>query len=176
MSNYSQNVFFAPKDSLTTGDPNKVIKGSEIDAELQEISDAIATKVETGGVPSGTKMVFIETVAPSGWTLNTAYDDMTILISDGPTNDGTPDTGGNWTLSGISVSTAAAHTHGAGTLSGSYTGTAGAAAGVQHWVLQSQNITVSIAGSTASGGSHSHSLSNSSWRPSYVQAIICSKD
>jgi hypothetical protein len=47
MSNYTQNVFFGPKDALSTGDPNKKIKGTEFDAELAEISTAIATKEET---------------------------------------------------------------------------------------------------------------------------------
>lgn len=47
MSNYTQNVFFTPKDSLTTGDPAKKIKGSEMDAELSEIQTAIASKQDT---------------------------------------------------------------------------------------------------------------------------------
>lgn len=44
MSNYSQNVYFGPKDSLTAGDASKKIKGTEIDAELAEISSAISSK------------------------------------------------------------------------------------------------------------------------------------
>jgi hypothetical protein len=44
MSNYTQNVFFTPKDSLTSGDPAKKIKGSEMDAEFAEISTAINSK------------------------------------------------------------------------------------------------------------------------------------
>lgn len=46
MSNYSQSTFFAPKDNLTTGNPNKIIYGSDIDAELSAISTAIATKAD----------------------------------------------------------------------------------------------------------------------------------
>lgn len=49
MSDYSQSTFFAPKDSLSSGDPLKVIKGSEVDAELGSISSALATKVDTAG-------------------------------------------------------------------------------------------------------------------------------
>jgi len=44
MANYSQTVFFGPKDALTTGDPSKVIKGTEMDGELSAISTAIASK------------------------------------------------------------------------------------------------------------------------------------
>lgn len=55
MSDYTQNVSFGPKDALTTGDPDKLIKGTEIDAELSEISTAIATKEDEAnkGVADG---------------------------------------------------------------------------------------------------------------------------
>lgn len=49
MSNYNQSTFFAPKDSLTTSDPLKLIKGSEVDPEFSAISVAIGTKVDTAG-------------------------------------------------------------------------------------------------------------------------------
>src|SRR5688572_1380651 len=44
MSNYIQNVEFGPKDSLPENDPAKFIKGTEFDAEFEEIEDAIASK------------------------------------------------------------------------------------------------------------------------------------
>ena len=44
MSDYTQNVSFGPKDSLTTGDPNKRILGTQLDAEFSEIQTAIASK------------------------------------------------------------------------------------------------------------------------------------
>lgn len=47
MSDYTQNVFFGPKDALSTGDPDKIARGTEIDAELDEISTAIASKEDT---------------------------------------------------------------------------------------------------------------------------------
>lgn len=55
MSNYSQNVFFGPKDTLTSGDPAKVIKGTEFDAELALISTAITSKEDSvdKGVANG---------------------------------------------------------------------------------------------------------------------------
>jgi len=49
MSNYTQSTFFTPKDSLTPGDPLKIIKGSDVDPELSAISTAIGTKVDTAG-------------------------------------------------------------------------------------------------------------------------------
>ena len=47
MSNYTQNTFFTPKDSLESGNPLKIIRGSDIDGEFSEISSAIASKEDT---------------------------------------------------------------------------------------------------------------------------------
>lgn len=47
MSNYTQIVSYGPKDSLSHGDPNKAIKGAQIDAELQAIATAISSKQDT---------------------------------------------------------------------------------------------------------------------------------
>lgn len=46
MSNYSPIVTYGPKDSLAHGDPNKAIKGSQMDAELNAIATAISTKLD----------------------------------------------------------------------------------------------------------------------------------
>lgn len=47
MSNYTKTVNFAAKDALTTGDANKVVKGTEIDTEFNNIATAIATKYDS---------------------------------------------------------------------------------------------------------------------------------
>lgn len=47
MSNYSKTVDFAVKDTLATGDPLKVVRGTEINSELSAIQTAIATKADT---------------------------------------------------------------------------------------------------------------------------------
>ena len=47
MSQYIKSTDFAVKDGLTTGDPNKIIKGTEINTELNDISTAIASKADT---------------------------------------------------------------------------------------------------------------------------------
>jgi hypothetical protein len=56
MSNYAQLTSFTPKDSLITGNPLKLVRGAEIDAELAAISVAIATKLDSGSAanPTGT--------------------------------------------------------------------------------------------------------------------------
>jgi len=49
MSDYTQIVFYGPKDALSTGNPAKLIKGTEIDAELAAISTAVASKADVSG-------------------------------------------------------------------------------------------------------------------------------
>ena len=46
MSNYTQSTNFATKDSLPSGDPLKIVKGTEINTEFVNISTAIATKAD----------------------------------------------------------------------------------------------------------------------------------
>lgn len=49
MSNYTKLTAYDTKDSLTTGDPLKRIKGTELDDEFDAIATAIATKVDSSG-------------------------------------------------------------------------------------------------------------------------------
>jgi len=42
MSNYSKSTNFAVKDSLSTGDPNKIVSGVEIDTEFNNIASAFS--------------------------------------------------------------------------------------------------------------------------------------
>ena len=49
MSNYTKATNFTLKDGLVTGDVNKIIKGSEIDAEYVSISNAISSKANLDG-------------------------------------------------------------------------------------------------------------------------------
>ncbi len=46
MSNYTKATNFTLKDGLVTGDVNKIIKGSELDAEYVSISNAISSKAD----------------------------------------------------------------------------------------------------------------------------------
>ena len=58
MSNYTKATNFATKDTLTTGDSNKIVKGTEIDNEFNSISGAISSKADLAsptftGTPAG---------------------------------------------------------------------------------------------------------------------------
>jgi len=47
MTNYTQSTNFATKDALTSGDPLKILKGTEINTEFANIAIAVATKADT---------------------------------------------------------------------------------------------------------------------------------
>ncbi len=59
MSNYTKSTNFATKDNLTPGDPLKIVRGTEIDTEFNNIATAVATKTDnsaaaiTGGSITG---------------------------------------------------------------------------------------------------------------------------
>lgn len=52
MSDYARQYDFSPKDALATGDPLKLILGSEADAEFDAIVTAIATKYDSSDLAS----------------------------------------------------------------------------------------------------------------------------
>jgi hypothetical protein len=58
MSSYTKATNFATKDTLPSGDSNKIVKGTEIDNELNAISGAISSKSDIAsptftGTPAG---------------------------------------------------------------------------------------------------------------------------
>ena len=62
MTNYTKSTNFATKDTLTSGDPLKIVKGTEINTEFDNIATAVATKADllsptftgTPTLPTGT--------------------------------------------------------------------------------------------------------------------------
>lgn len=65
MSNYSKTTNFAVKDTLASGNPAKIIKGSEINSEFDNIQTAVATKADTAS-PTFTGTVEMPTLEVSG--------------------------------------------------------------------------------------------------------------
>ena len=47
MSNYTKTTNFATKDSLPSGNAAKIVRGTEIDAEFNNIATASATKANS---------------------------------------------------------------------------------------------------------------------------------
>jgi hypothetical protein len=62
MTNYVKSTDFAAKDALASGNASKIVKGTEIDTEFNNIATAVATKADlasptftgTPALPSGT--------------------------------------------------------------------------------------------------------------------------
>lgn len=66
MSNYTPIITYGTKDSLSHGDPNKVIRGSQLDAELSAIATAISSKLETTGSSGSFTVTYVGgTTAPT---------------------------------------------------------------------------------------------------------------
>ena len=91
MSDYARNYNFTAKDALTTGDPNKLIKGSEVDDEFNDVLTAVNSKIDEPAspsaddilqyvsgawsavanalVPTATVVATARSTAPTGWLL-----------------------------------------------------------------------------------------------------------
>jgi hypothetical protein len=111
MSNYTKSTNFATKDNLTPGDPLKVVRGTEIDTEFNNIATAVATKTDnsaaaiTGGSITGITDL---AVADGGTGASTATAALNNLLPSQTSNankylqtDGT-----NATWDAVSLSTA----------------------------------------------------------------------
>lgn len=117
MSNYTKSTNFATKDSLPSGDALKIVKGTEIDTEFNNIATAIATKADSASptftgspvLPTGTTGVtqtstdsstalattaFVQAVKASLFPVGAIY---TAVVS---TNPGTLLGFGTWTAFG----------------------------------------------------------------------------
>jgi hypothetical protein len=112
MTDYVKSTNFASKDSLSIGNPLKIVKGTEIDAEFNNIATAVATKADLNspaliGTPSaptaslGTGTTQLATTAFVQSALRTLYPIGSIYINAGvTTNPGTLLGFGTWVAFG----------------------------------------------------------------------------
>lgn len=112
MANYTKSTDFASKDALLTGDPNKVVKGSEIDDEFDNIQTAVNSKADANsaaltGTPtaptasSGTNTTQIATTAFVQAALAAVYPIGSIYVNaTSSTNPGTTFGFGTWVAFG----------------------------------------------------------------------------
>jgi len=100
MTDYTKATNFASKDSLSSGNSLKIVKGTEIDTEFNNIATAIATKADLAGpsftgtpsLPTGTTAVtqsssdsstklattaFVQTVLQALYPVGTVYTNAT---------------------------------------------------------------------------------------------------
>lgn len=81
MSNYVKSTDFAAKDALASGNASKIVKGTEIDTEFNNIATAVATKADlasptftgTPTMPTGTIAVTQSTSDDSTKLATTAF-------------------------------------------------------------------------------------------------------
>ena len=111
MSNYTKTVNFASKDNLSPGNPLKIVKGTEIDTEYNNIATAVATKTDnasaniTGGSITGITDL---AVADGGTGASTATAALNNLLpaQTGNANKYLQTDGTNATWDAVSLSTA----------------------------------------------------------------------
>jgi hypothetical protein len=111
MSNYTKSTNFATKDNLSPGNPLKIVKGTEIDTEFNNIATAVATKTDnaSAAITGGTIVGITDlAVADGGTGASTATAALNNLLPSQTSNankylqtDGT-----NATWDAVSLSTA----------------------------------------------------------------------
>ena len=83
MSNYTKTTDFAAKDALLTGNPSKLVKGTEINTEFANIATAVATKADTAS-PTFTGTVTIPTLSVTGVATLTSQPILSSLTASKP--------------------------------------------------------------------------------------------
>jgi hypothetical protein len=111
LSNYTKSTNFATKDNLSPGNPLKIVKGTEIDTEFNNIATAVATKTDnaSAAITGGTIVGITDlAVADGGTGASTATAALNNLLPSQTSNankylqtDGT-----NATWDAVSLSTA----------------------------------------------------------------------
>jgi hypothetical protein len=136
-----------------------------------------AAAVPYDALPTGTKAVFAQAAAPTGWTQDTSQNDRVLRVVSGAGAG----TGGSWTISGISVDSHTltiaqmpTHDHLVDVVDDSMVTGAGA---IKSRVMDSGGgLATKTTRETGGGGSHNHTLTiGSAWRPAYLDIIVCSK-
>ena len=153
-----------------TVDGEIVMNGNDLKVRLNGVVITLNVTV----FAAGTRMVFDQDTAPTGWTKETDVDDRVIRIVSGTRTDG-----GTWTVAGITVDSHVltitempAHTHDIGTLR-LFTGSITTSVAYGSLTPGATKNTSSAGG----GGGHVHGLtSDGTWRPLHRDMITCSKD
>ena len=81
MTDYTKTVNFAAKDSLSTGDSNKIVRGTEINTEFDNIATAIATKLNSSGAVFTNPVSFPDGSASSPAFTNTGDTNCGLFFS-----------------------------------------------------------------------------------------------
>jgi len=166
MSDYTRIYNLTVKDSLPTGNSGKVIKGTELDAELNAVASAIASKSDSNsptftGTPLaptasyGTNNTQIATTAFVQAALQALYPVGSVYINASvTTNPATLFGFGTWVSVGdgkVLVNQDTADTA---------FDTLGETGGSKDAIVVSHTHSLSVTGTTSSNGSHTHSIND----------------
>ena len=132
MSNYVKSTNFTAKDSLPTGDANKVIRGSEFDTEFDALQTAIGTKADLAS-PTFTGTATFDGLTATG-TVNLSGANVTTNIDGGTIDNAviggtTPAAGTFLAVAGTTGTFSGAVSGTTGTFSGAVSGTTGTFSG-----------------------------------------------
>ena len=127
----------------------------------------------SAGVPSGTKQIFVQTAAPTGWTKDTTHNNKAMRVVSGSVSSGGNDA---FTTTFGSGKTTASHTLTTSEMpSHSHTVQNIGNSGVfGYGYAFTNNVVNTNTGNAGGGGSHSHNLSGFDLQ--YVDVIIATKD
>tara|TARA_S200002703_G_scaffold40851_1_gene35520 strand:+ start:1476 stop:2000 length:525 start_codon:yes stop_codon:yes gene_type:complete len=159
----SNNLVLNTDGSLTLGTGGDLVANTYL-------QDALGS----AGVPSGTKQIFVQSAAPTGWTKDTTHNNKAMRVVSGSVSSGGND--------------AFTTTFGSGKTTASHTLTTSEMPSHSHTVpqlvnsggtpnqygLQFGSVVNVNTGTTGGGGSHSHNLSGFDLQ--YVDVIIATKD
>ena len=169
MSNYTKATNFATKDTLLTGDANKIVKGTEIDNEFNAISGAISSKADLAsptftGTPAaptasaGTSTTQLATTAFVTAALSAAYPVGSIYINAGSSSNPNTLLGfGTWTAFGAGRVLVGLNS------SDTLFDTLEETGGTKDSAVVSHTHTFST--TTDSAGTHSHTYQGSNYQP-----------
>jgi hypothetical protein len=82
MSNYTKTTNFAAKDSLPSGDPGKIIRGTEFNVEFDNIATAITSKANSNN-PSFTGQATVGDLTVTGDVIMDLGSADTVTINGG---------------------------------------------------------------------------------------------
>ena len=82
MSDYTKTTNFAAKDSLPSGDPAKIIRGTEFNVEFDNIATANRSKVDSNNADL-TGLTSVENLTVTGQVTMTLGDSDLVTINGG---------------------------------------------------------------------------------------------
>ena len=145
------------------------------------VSKAFSLSRLVDSFPFGTKMMFVQTSAPTGWTKDTTHDNKALRVV-----SGTAGSGGSVEFTTAFASQAVSGTVGSTTLSTSdipshshgYVRPGGGTGSLVITSGSTFRISDSNSGSTGGSGSHNHSFTGTAinMEVQYVDTIIATKD